>query len=280
MKRLALWIVAALAAAGSVAAQNALDCHLVPGWEPSAPARHYDSSNLFEYKDGGAQGYLIFGFVRMSSIDCMSGKNTLTIDISQMTGSDEAYGIFAANLDPTRSVSEIGMGGQVQQQSALFAKGSFYVEIVETADDASRDDSSILRAFADALEVRLPGTIAPPAQLRWFPAGNVAPVRMVPESVLGLRELKHGYVTNYPKGQAFVVLDATPDSAELTLNALRARFASAVAVQVGDEGFQAAAQYLNGLCIFRKGRVIAGFVNLPTPQQAAAWAATLASRIP
>ena len=128
-----------------------------------------------------------------------------------MTDPDAAYGLFAANLDPTRPISQIGMGGQVDAQSAIFAKGKYYVEIVETAADSSADDSATMRAFCSGIEMRLPGAVTPPAQLRWFPPGNVAPIRMVPESVLGLRELKRGYVTNYTTGQAFVVLEETPE---------------------------------------------------------------------
>jgi hypothetical protein len=49
---------------------------------------------------------------------------------------------------------------------------------------------------------------------------------------------------------------------------------------VGDEAFQATAKYLDGICIFRKGRTIAGYVNLPEPQDASTQAARLAARIP
>jgi hypothetical protein len=279
MKRAALWLTV-LFAAGTAAAQGYLDCHLAPGWEQSGAKRQYDAGNLFDLKDGSAEGYLIFGFIRMSTIDCKSGANTLTIDVSEMTGVDAAYGIFAANLDPTQPTTEIGMGGQVQAQSAIFAKGKYYVEIVEVAADPSTNDSLMLRAFAAAVEMRLAGSVTPPAQLHWFPPGNVAPVRMVPESVLGLRELRRGYVTNYAKGQAFIVLEDTPDAAALVLKALRAHFPGAIQAQMGDEAFQANAQYLDGLCIFRKGRVLAGYANLPTAQQAAAQAASLAARIP
>lgn len=264
----------------SAAAQSALDCHIVPGWEQSGPIRQYDAGNLFEYKDGGAEGYLIFGFVRMSTIDCKSGPNTLTIDLSEMTDPDGAYGLFAANLDPTLPTSQIGMGGQVEAQSVTFAKGNFYVEIVEVTADASADDSSTLRSMAATLEVRLPGRVTPPAQLRWFPPDNVAPIRMVPQSVIGLRELKRGYVTNYAKGQAFIVLESTPESAALVLKALREHFPGATVATVGDEAFTVNAPYLGGLCIFRKGRVLAGYANLSTPEQAAAQAAALAARIP
>jgi hypothetical protein len=51
-------------------------------------------------------------------------------------------------------------------------------------------------------------------------------------------------------------------------------------VQVGDEGFQAKAQYLDGICVFRKGRYLAGYANLSEPQQATSEAAKLAARIP
>lgn len=279
MKASAL-LLAALLASGSVAAQPVLDCHIVPGWEQSGAIRQYDSGNLFEYKDGGAEGYLIFGFARMSTVDCKSAKSTLTIDLSEMADPDAAYGLFAANLDPTSPILQIGMGGQVQAQSATFAKGNFYVEIVEVAADANADDSSTLRSIASTLEVRLPGRVTPPAQLRWFPLGYVAPIRMVPESVLGLRELKRGYVAKYQAGQAFIVLASTPESASLVLKALHEHFPGAVSAPVGDEAWCANAPYLAGLCIFRKGRVLAGYTNLPTPQQAAALAAVLAGRIP
>jgi hypothetical protein len=61
---------------------------------------------------------------------------------------------------------------------------------------------------------------------------------------------------------------------------LRARFEGATPIQLADETFQAKTPYLDGLCIFRKGPVIAGYTNLPDPQTAAAQAAKLQERIP
>jgi hypothetical protein len=103
---------------------------------------------------------------------------------------------------------------------------------------------------------------------------------MVPQSVLGLRELKRGYVAKYQAGQAFIVLESTPESASLVLKALHEHFPGAFPALVGDEALMSNAQYLGGICIFRKGRVLAGFSNLSTPQQAATLAAALAGRIP
>jgi hypothetical protein len=95
-----------------------------------------------------------------------------------------------------------------------------------------------------------------------------------------LRLLKRGYVAKYQQGQAFIVLEATPQSAAEVMKQLRAHFDGAAAAQIADEAFLAKAPYLDGICIFRKGRFIAGYANLPDAQQAAALAANLAAHIP
>ena len=241
-------------------AQDYLNCRFAPGWEQSGAIRQYVSGNLYDYKDGGAEGYLAYGFVRMTGIDCKSGANTLQIDVSEMADPDAAYGIFSANLDPAQPVARIGMGGQVQPQSA--------------------NDTAMLQALAAKIESRLDGRVTPPEPLQWFPQQDLASVRMVPESVLGLRQLQRGFVAKYRQGQAFIVVEASPESAAAVLKALREHFAGASPAQIGDEAFEVKVPYLEGLCIFRKGRILAGYSNLPDASQAAIAAAKLAAYIP
>ena len=276
----ALLLLAVLLPAGAARAQEYLDCKLVAGWEQSEPKRQYAADNLYDYKDGGAEGYLIYGFARMTGFTCKSGPDSLAIDVSEMNDADAAYGIFAANRDPSLPVAKIGMGGQFQPQSASFAKGKYYVELVVTAASPDADRTPALKAFAAAIEQRLEGRDAPPDALRWFPQENLVSTRLVPESVLGLRLLKRGYVAKYTQGQAFIVLEASPESAAEVLKKLRDRFDGASSARIADEAFQAKAPYLDGICIFRKGRTLGGTANLPDPLQAAALAALLAARIP
>jgi len=103
---------------------------------------------------------------------------------------------------------------------------------------------------------------------------------LVPESVLGLRQLKRGYVAKYEQGQAFIVLEASPESAAEVFKKVQGRFPDASPTKVGDEAFQVKTQYLDGICVFRKGRYLAGYANLPNPQEAASRAIKLATRIP
>jgi hypothetical protein len=216
----------------------------------------------------------------MQGITCAKGGNTLDIDVSEMRDADSAYGMFAANLDSSQPVARIGMGGQIQKQSASFAKGKYYVELVETAANPDSDDTATMKAFVTGMLEHLEGRETPPEVLDWFAKEDLASTRLVPESVLGLRELKRGYVAKYKQGQAFLVQEDSPEAAAAVLKSLRGRFAGATAVEIGDEGFAATAKYLDGVCIFRKGKTVGGYANLPGPEEAAAQAAKLAARVP
>jgi len=271
---LALFIAAI---ATTTAAQSRVTCDLVPGWQQSGANREYTAGNLFEYMDGNAEGYLLYGFMRMQGISCKSGTNTLVIDISEMEDPDLAYGIFVASADPNLPTTKMGMAGQVQPRRASFSKGKYYVEIAASPDV---DHTSSLQAFAVGIEQRLDGQSTPPETLEWFPKENLISARLVPESVLGIRLLKRGFVAKYTQGQAFVVSEASAEAAAQTMIKLRARFADAAPAQVGDEAFAANTPYLEGICIFRKGRFLAGYANLPDSKAAVANAQSLAKQIP
>jgi Family of unknown function (DUF6599) len=261
----------------AVGAQEYLNCQLVSGWEQSGTKREYTADNLYEYMDGNAESYLLYGFVWMHGITCTSGQKKLVIDVSEMEDSDLAYGMFASNRDPNQPIANIAMGGQVQPRRASFAKGKYYVEIAASPDG---DYTAVLQAFATKMEALLDGRSTPPEALDWFPTESLTSVRLVPEGVLGLRQLKRGYAAKYEQGQAFIVLEASPESAAQVFKKVQARFPDASPAKVGDEAFQAKTQYLDGICIFRKGRYLAGYANLPDFQEAVSRATKLAARIP
>jgi hypothetical protein len=266
------WLWMSLAVTGTVSAQDLLDCHFVPGWEQTGPTRQYTPDNLFDYRDGAAEGYLQFGFARMRGIDCKSGANTMAIDVSEMSDAEMAFGMFSANRDPNVPVAKIGMGGQTQPQSLSFAKGKYYVELVVSDANPGADFTAALKGFAAKIEDKLQGENTVPAILGWFPSEGLSEARLIPESVLGLRVLKRGYVAKYADGQAFVVAEV--------MNKLREKFAGSEPVKLGDEAFQGKVQYLDGICIFRKGRYLGGFANAPDAAEASSKAGKLLEQIP
>jgi hypothetical protein len=253
-------------------------CSLVPGWTQRGDARRYDPDTLFEYKNGAAEGYFTYGFTLMEGVTCAdSAGNELAIDVSEMGDPDHAWGFFAANQSPLDAVGE---ARQVLPVNAMLAKGRHYVEILARPDE---DHSAALRAFLDALVPRLPGAVQVPEALSFFPKEGIEPgsLRLVPESVLGLRLLKSGFVARYPSGRAFVVTESTPEAAADTFAKLRAHFKTArPAGGLEVEALAAEDPYLGGLIFFRKGRRVAGVANVPAGGDALPLARALLGRLP
>jgi len=253
-----------------------LRCDLVPGWSQQGETRTFTADNLYEYMDGNAEGYLVYGIVKMTGISCTKGPVNFAIDVSDMGDADSAYGIFSANRDPRRLSEKIGMGGQIVPRRSVFAKGQYYVEVGANPEG---DHTAALKEWTSALEKVVPGTSALPEVISWFPAENQKSLRLVPESVLGLRLLKRGYVAQYDYGKAFLVLESSDASAVEVMQKLRARLGETTPANVADEAFQLNDAYLGRMCVFRKGRYIGGYANVADEKDAVALAAALVASV-
>lgn len=254
-----------------------LACSLVPGWTQEGAARSFVADNLFEYMDGNAEGYLIYGFQKMDGVTCKKGEVTLVIDLSEMGTPDSAWGILTANRDARQPAAPIGMGGQIVPRRAIFAKGSRYLEI---AANPEGDHTETLKTWTAAIEKLLPGDTSTPKALTWFPQSGQTGIRLIPESVLGLRLLKRGYVAQYDYGKAFLVQESAAVDATATMQKLRTRFGGVTAVTIADEAFTFEDRYLGKLCFFRRGKYVGGWANVAAAQDAEGLARTLAEKIP
>lgn len=252
-------------------------CSLVAGWTQHGAARSYTPDNLFEYMDGNAEGYLLYGFQSMHGVTCEKQGISLLIDVSDFGEPDSAYGMFSANRDPDRPTAKIGTEGQIVPRRAVFVKGGFYVEI---AANPEGDHTEALGAWSAALAETLPGTTTLPAALTWFPTAGRQSLRLVPESVLGLSLLPRGYVAQYEFGKAFVVAADSPSAATALMEKLRARFAGSTPAHAAEDAFQVTDQYLGRMCLVRKGRYVAGYANVSEPRDPVALAQVLASALP
>lgn len=276
-------LVVALGAAGLAAAADqapTLACNLVPGWTQDGLGRTYVSQNLFEYMDGNAEGYLVYGFLKMDGITCKKGPVTFVIDISDFGGPDSSYGMFTSDVDGREPTVKIGMNGQIVPRRAFFAKGQFFLEI---AANPEGDHTAALKEWTAALEKIIPGSTSLPPAMAWFPTEQRQSLRLVPESVLGMRVLKRGYAAQYDFGKAFVVLEATPQSAAGVMDQLRKRFAQVTPTtpaSVADEAFLYTDKYLGRLCVFRKGKYIAGYAISQDGVDPVSLSTALAAKVP
>jgi hypothetical protein len=253
-------------------------CGAVSGWRQQGQERTYTSDNLFEYMNGNSEGYFIYRFAAMKGITCQSGEDTIVIDISEMSDPEYAYGMFTSTRDPRLPVEKIGISGQVTERRAFFAKDKYFVEL---SANPEKDHRAALRAYAAIIEKNISGQTSLPEMIGWFPAEGLEAesVRLRPESVLGLRLLKSGYVGQYNFGRAFLVRESSPETAAQVMTRLRERFGQTAPTNIADEGFTTTDKYLNGMCVFRKGNFIGGFADLKDGRDGAEEAAKFAANI-
>jgi hypothetical protein len=282
MMRLSCILILALAAGGALCAAEqapAAACNVAPGWSQVGPERAYVADNLFEYMDGNAEGYLTYGFVKMQGVTCKKGEVTFVVDLSDFGDADSAYGMFTSNVDGRQPTQKIGMQGQIVPRRAFFAKGQYFLEI---AANPEGDHTPALKEWMAAFDKLIPGGTTLPPALVWFPTEQRQSLRLVPKSVFGISALKRGYAAQYDYGKAFVVQEATPQSAAAVMTRLRARFgvtAPTTPVDVADEAFQVTDQYLGRLCVFRKAEFIGGYAISQDGVDPVALAKALAGKV-
>jgi hypothetical protein len=272
-----------VAAAGLLAAADqgpVAACNVAPGWSQTGPDRSYVADNLFDYMDGNAEGYLSYGFLKMQGVTCKKGDVILVVDLSDFGDADSAYGMFTSNVDGRQPTQKIGMQGQIVPRRAFFAKGRYFLEI---AANPEGDHTATLKEWTAAFDKLIPGSTSLPPALSWFPTEQRQSLRLVPQSVWGISALKRGYAAQYDYGRAFVVLEATPQSAGAVMDKLRDRFSKAggkvTPATVADDAFQVTDQYLGRLCVFRKGECLGGYAISQDGVDPVALAKTLAGKV-
>ncbi|HNY39741.1 MAG TPA: hypothetical protein PKJ41_05080 [Bryobacteraceae bacterium] len=271
----AMWAALVMGAACMAQTPN---CSVAPGSKQDGTERNYATETLFEYMDGNSEGYFLYGFRSMKGITCSKGELKLVFDVSTFKDHESAYGMFTGNLDTREPVLKVGGGGQVTPRKAVFTKGVYYVEI---AAEPEGQHTALLTDAITAFEKTLQGETTPPPQVAWFPAEGIKPgfPRLVPQSLLGLRMLRRGYLAQYESGRAFVVEEASEQAAKDLMSKLKERFQASGDLAVGTDGFTASDRYLGRLCMFRVGSRIAGWTGLAEGADAARLAAGIAGRI-
>ncbi len=272
-----MWILVLFAAA-TAGSLPVPDCSAVPGFTQKGALRTFDVETLFEYMNGNSEGYFAYGFRKMSGVTCTDGKLDLVFDISEMETPELAWGMFTANRDPKLPLAGFGGAAQVTPRRGAFAKGNAYVEVAANPTSAPE----IIERFLAYWEKRMPGESKRPALLDVFPADGlvVDSLRLVPESVLGFRMLQRGFVAQYAQGKAFLIPEATPESAAKVFAQFQQRMNASETASLGEESFQVRDKYLGRMCVFRKGRFLGGAVNFPEAVDPAGLAKEVAGKLP
>ncbi len=196
------------------------------GWKAAEAPRSYFPENLFEYIDGAAESYLAYDFKELAVAEyARTGSGaTVTVEIYDMAGRNNAFGIFAAERYPENAPVDIGVAGYVEGEVLNFVANRYYVKLL--AFDAGEGVKDVLTSFATAVAASAGGSRALPEPLGRLPEeGRVArSERYIRLNFLGFEFLRDAWTAAYlaagEEYDAFFVPCASAAEAESSLKRL------------------------------------------------------------
>jgi hypothetical protein len=130
-------------------------------------ARFY-SSDLYRYMDGGADIYLKYGLVALAHREYKRAGVEMTVDVFDMGGTLQAFGMYSAERSPEYHFIDIGAEGYSSESTFNFLQGRYYVRLSAFGDGAS----PALDSFARTISRSIGGDRKLPALLDMLPREN------------------------------------------------------------------------------------------------------------
>ena len=172
-------------------------------WRIVSEPRFFERDNLFEYIDGAADQYLLYGFRKVITADYAVGadSSSVNVEIYCMESPTHAFGIYAAERSPEEQPVAIGVQGYLGANVLNFYKGPYYVKVTSFA--FSKDLSASLVQMGRLIADKIPGEFKEPEMFRFFPVENKIKLseRYIPTGFLGQSYLQNGYRCDYASDQ-------------------------------------------------------------------------------
>lgn len=238
-------------------------------WRVSSEPRFYEPENLFEYINGAADEYLLYGFRRVVTADYNvgAGPSSVNVEIYLMESPMHAFGIYAAERSPAEKPVEVGVMGYLGANALNFYKGPYYVKI--TSFDFSKDLSASLIRMGGSVAGKIPGDLKAPDILGYFPEEDKVRFseRFIPTGFLGQSYLNNGYRCDYSDGredyQVFLVPCVSDSAAKSNLDRYRSFLESQeYKILPGDTDDAVVAEKQNHVLAFAFRSCFGGVLNI------------------
>jgi hypothetical protein len=155
----------------------------------------YTPENLFQYMDGGADIFLVYGVQMLLHRDLRAGKADIALDIFDMGSTDTAFGMYAAERVPDEPYINVGTEGYANHGSLYFYQDRYYVKLTAVGEGADPALAELGRRISSRIGAN-PGL---PAILVSLPVENRLPhsEQYMPTAPLGHDFLGPAYVATY-----------------------------------------------------------------------------------
>ena len=180
----------------AVTLESLLPKDIPDGWALIEGPRIYTKKSLFEHIDGQAELFFKYGFQKSVFTIYHNRKkpdHQIELDIYEMGNVLHAFGIFSRFRAGERPLG-IGLDSTLDDQSALFYKGKYFVMLYST-----ESNPSVLEQFSMAVSLKITDHSPPPKEIGYFPKNGSKPgsIQYFPEGLLGYQFLKRGFQGTY-----------------------------------------------------------------------------------
>ena len=104
---------------------------------------YYAGQALFGYIDGGAELYLEYGFKKLGRQQIRSSNEEIVVEIYQMAGANQAYGIFSVQRFKCMPVDSLSPNTCLSRYQLQAVVGNCYLSIINETGSASARRVSI-----------------------------------------------------------------------------------------------------------------------------------------
>lgn len=245
----------------------------LPAQAISAGAPVFYGSNLWEYIDGAADQFLLFGMDGMIHQEFKAGKVDLTVDIFSMGQAENAFGMYATERSTEAHFISMGTEGYSSQSSdgssttLIFFLGRYYIKL----SGFGPGSSAVLDAFARAIAGRIDASPGWPALLAQLPVTHriAHTEQYVLQNPLGHDFLSPAYSVKYQweKNESTLLVSVAADGAEaerrlgLLEKHLRQYGQCAAAPELGEGAIRGKTSYEGEIVARTVGRYLVLMIN-------------------
>jgi hypothetical protein len=240
---------------------------LPAGAVAQGPVSFFGPDDLYQYMDGGADIFLLYGVRALLHLELRTQAVDITADVFDMGSPDTAFGMYAAERSPDYRFVTIGAEGYQDEGILNFLQDRYYVKLAGFGDGAD----AVLETLARALSARIGVNPAFPALLARLPVENRKPhaEQYMPNDPLGHPFLGPAYVVAYKSGdqesKLFVTLARDEADAQDRLKQLEEHFAKTgqckLAPELGERAIRASNSFEGSIMAQTKGRYLVLLLN-------------------
>ena len=242
------------------------------GFTISHDAEYYTKENLWDYMNGGAPGYLAYGFEKMVTLQVKNLKNNteIVVDLYDMGNHLNAFGIYAVERIPGGRDLAIGVASFQYDTTLCFWQDKYYVKLMSY--DMQPETAQSLSRLATLITQKMPKKGEPPHLFSIFPKeGRVEKSeRYIKCDVLGQAYFTDGYSVDYDTTtnhhKIFLINSTDPREARQNFHTYRA-FIKTIGqitdkdIKSGEQAFAGTHNFYGRVLFARTGSYIIGVVR-------------------